>query len=100
MIKVQLLLQPSSRTPAGVAATKAIAAALGLRPTTSGAASVSAEVDPAQFTALFGIAAKDAKPAGPQDPRSAPLRIPEPLRGCVESITIAPAHIHFHSKPS
>ncbi len=99
-IKLQILLRKAWRTPEGLAAVKKIAESLGITPTASGAASVSAEIDPQAFESLFGQKAREAGPrppgrwdfGSPGGAVSGPLGVPELLREYVESITVAPPH--------
>jgi len=91
-VKIQILLSPSARTAEGVAKARKVAERLGIKPTTSGAASIVAQVDSNRFASLFGAVPQDALTA-------APLEIPKALRPYVDTITIAPPHI-FMDGPS
>ena len=101
MVKLQLLLRKQWRTPEGVESVRKAAAAIGMTPTASGAASVSAEMDPAAFSKLFGqpVQHLPRRPAGPTDfgtssgGASGPLKVPAALSDYVESITVAPPHL-------
>jgi hypothetical protein len=103
LIKVQILLRKAWRTTEGIATVKEIAASLGIKPTTSGAASVSAEIESEAFEALFGERAQEVAPRPPNDSDfgspggaiSGVLSIPEPLQRYVESISVAPPHIRM-----
>jgi len=104
MIKLQILLRKERRTPEGITMVKEIAASLGIKPTTSGAASISGEIDPKAFEVLFGTRAEQVgarPPSGsdygsPGGAVSSALRIPEPLQNHVENITVAPPHIRMN----
>ena len=80
-----------------------IAQALGMKPTSSGAASVSAEMEPAAFESLFGQKAPETPSrtpstgafAAPGGFVSHDLPVPETLQPLVESITVAPPYIHL-----
>jgi hypothetical protein len=100
-IKLQLLLNPKWRTPEGIAQVKRIAQSLGISPTVTGAASVSAEMEPEPFEKLF---ATKAIPIAARKPNatdfgtsggfaSGDLEVPAMLSEFVQSVTVAPAHI-------
>jgi hypothetical protein len=102
-IKIQILLCKNWRTPEGVAAVRKIAASLGIKETVTGVATVSGEIDHEAFASLFGHAPQDLNLQPPGQPGtfagrdSEGLSIPNPLREYVESITIAPPHIHLNN---
>jgi hypothetical protein len=85
-INLQILVAMSHRNPDDIAAVRDGLTTLGIQPTSSGAASLSAAVDPAKFESLFG-----PYPSG-NVLTAAPLRVPPSLSDLVESITIAPRH--------
>ncbi len=91
-VRLQLLLRKEWRTREGVAAVRRALRALDIRPTGSGAATVSAEVGARAFERRFG-------------PLSAVVRFekdtletPPALRDCVESITVAPRHTYMRKR--
>lgn len=102
-IKLQILLRPTRRNPEAIAEVQRIAQPLGIRPTASGAASISAEIDRSRFKSLFGkdVQEVQARASGSRDFGAAAgfasgdLTVPEPLREYVQSITVAPAHIRM-----
>jgi hypothetical protein len=85
-VNLQILVTTPHRNPDGIAAVREGLAKLGIQPTSSGAASLSAVVDRVQFESLFG-----PYPSG-NALTAAPLRVPPALSNLVESITIAPRH--------
>ena len=92
-IKLQLLLNKSSRTELGGRVAREAASLLGMQPTSSGVASFSAEMESNLFAALFGHDAPAELPPSPDD--AVPLKVPPALSQHVDSITIAPAHIYL-----
>jgi hypothetical protein len=105
MVKVQLLLRPECRNSSGVNAAASAAAALGLRITSTGAASLAAEVESDRFKELFGAtpAPVPARGAGQFDfgsPAGFSLdgqaRVPAPLNPYVSSVEVVPPHTGMH----
>ena len=102
MIKLQILLRKST-IPAGVKRVQDIAETLGMKPTSSGAATMSAEIEPGVFESLFGDRAEQvpSRSAGKTDfgspggAVSGVLKVPESLKQWVESITTAPPYTRF-----
>jgi hypothetical protein len=82
---------------------KKLLTSLGLTPTASGAATISAEVEPARFEKLFGVRASEVMPRPPGERDfgasgghvSPPLPVPKPLVQHVESISVAPPHLYL-----
>ncbi len=94
-MKLQVLLHPQQRNPSGVENAKQILQSLGIRPTATGAASISAEVDDEKFQSIFGIPPPEGSSAGAVSTETLP--VPESLKNCVASISIAPRHIYMNS---
>ncbi len=89
MVKLQILLRKDMRTPEGVAAVRRILESLGITPSASGTATVSAGVEADQLEAIFG-------PVAPVIQFQADtLPVPESLTEYVESISVAPRHIYM-----
>jgi hypothetical protein len=93
-VKLQVLLHSQHRNPDGLAKVKQASAALGIRPTAQGEATISADVDEHTYKAIFG-----EEPAT-QDTsfERGSLPIPESLKEYVQSISIAPTHIYMDRK--
>lgn len=97
LVKLQFLLRKESRTSEGIAAVKRIAMSLGIVPTASGVATVSAEMQDEAFESLFAQKLQDVgprPPAGtdfgsPGGSASGPLEVPERLREHVASVSVA-----------
>jgi hypothetical protein len=76
---------------------------VGLTPTASGLATISAEVTPEHFESLFGVAAREIALRSPSKRdfgrsgghTSAKLTVPPPLAQYVESISAAPPHLYL-----
>jgi hypothetical protein len=105
VIKLQILLHKPWRTPQGMDTVKKIAESLGIKSTASGAATLSGEIESEAFESLFAQKVLGVRPqptakgdfGTPGGPVSDLLIIPEPLRECVESITVAPPYILMKS---
>jgi len=103
VINLQILLRNEHRSPADIEKVREIAQALGMKPTSSGAASVSAEMEPLTFESMFGQKAPETPSrmpsrgefGAPGGSVSDVLPVPEILQPLVESITVAPPYIHF-----
>ena len=94
MIKVQILLRPDMRTPEGIKTVKRMLASLGMKPTASGAASISAVVKEKRFSTLFGSGAQEAsETAGMQ---AAPLSVPDALKEYVAGVSVAPDPLYMN----
>jgi hypothetical protein len=101
--KIQILLRKECRSGAGVEKVKEAAESLGMKPTSSGTATLSAEMEPGVFASVFGEMAQAlaSRPPGQNDfgspggEVSGPLEVPESLREWVESITVAPPYTRF-----
>ena len=65
LIKLQILIGRIWRTPEGLDEIRRILNSIGLTPTTSGLATISAEVTPEQFESLFGLRAVAIEPQPP-----------------------------------
>lgn len=87
MVKLQVLLRRDQRTPIAVERVRKILQSLGIDPTASGLASVSAAVDMDRFRLIFG----SSSPAASLQAETIP--VPDSLKQYVESITVAPPPI-------
>ncbi len=86
---LQFLLRKDKRTPEGVAAVRTILESLGITPSASGAATVSAAVEADRLEPIFG-------PVGPVIQfQTDTLPVPKSLTEYVESISVAPRHIYL-----
>jgi hypothetical protein len=97
VMKLQFLVHPQHRSPEAIARVKQIAQSLGIVPTAEGAATISAEADPATFQSLFGIAPDEKLFANPATNQTLP--VPDPLKDYVQSISVAPRHVYMN-KPA
>lgn len=103
--KLQILLHKRWRTPQGIGTVKKIAESLGIKITASGTATLSGEIESQAFESLFGEKVKEVGPRPPgkrgfRTPGGAVpdlLVIPDSLRECVESITVAPRYMFMKS---
>jgi hypothetical protein len=103
VINLQILLRNEHRSPAAIEKVREIVQALGMKPTSSGAASVSAEMESDAFETLFCQKAPETPSRAPSSGDfgapggsiSKALPVPEILQALVESITVAPPYIHF-----
>jgi hypothetical protein len=101
--KIQILLRKEWRSRAGIEKVQQAAQSLGMKATTAGIATLSAEMEPGVFESVFGQKAKPvpARPPGKNDfgspggEVSGELQVPEFLREWVESITVAPPYTRF-----
>jgi hypothetical protein len=99
-IKLQILLRREWRTSNGTEEVRKILIAIGLKPTASGLATISAEAEPERFESLFGVKATEIAPRGPGETdfgtsgghASADLAVPAQLAQYVQSISAAPPH--------
>ncbi len=89
MIKVQILLRRDMRTPEGIKTVKRMLASLGMKPSASGAASISAVVEEKRFSAIFGSGAPEAHEAAGM--QAAPLSVPDILKEYVAGVSVAPS---------
>ena len=101
-IKLQILLRGEWRTAAGIEEVRKLLASLGLKPTASGLATISAEAEPAHFESLFRVKASELAPPTPGGsfgisgaPASADLAVPQQLAKYVASISAAPTHTYL-----
>jgi hypothetical protein len=78
------------RTREGIAAVRDILSRLGLEPSAAGAATVSVIMEEKRFRGLFG--SKASKEAALH---AAPLSVPETLKDCVLSVSVAPEHMYM-----
>lgn len=103
MIKLQILLRSRWRNAEGVARAREIAEQLGIKPTAEGRATLSAEVEPEAFKAIFQEPAREVEPSqpgerdfgGPGGHIAGELPVPEPLRKYIESITVASPYLRL-----
>ena len=93
-IRLQLLLKTAWRNDAGRAAVTKALTELGIRPTQSGAASVSARISPLALEKAFNIAASELD-AGRSE---GVLPVSPSLREFVESITVALPHVYMRER--
>jgi len=91
-IQVQILLRKAWRSEHGVEVVRKICTSLGIEPTASGAATISARVERRAFESLFATQADAAVAAGVATPA---LPVPKLLEEQVESITVAPPHTYM-----
>jgi hypothetical protein len=104
-IKIQLLLRKNWRNAAGIEKVLRILLSIGLQPTASGLATVSAEAPPEQFESVFGVKPEEKSPRPPSGGDfgqsggfvSSALAVPAALEAYVESISAAPPHTYFQS---
>jgi hypothetical protein len=102
-VVLQILLRKEWRTAEGIAVVRKLLTALGLKPTTSGLATISAEIDPELFEALFGVKATELAPRQPGASdfgtsgghMSEDLTVPAQLAQHVQSISAAPPHTYL-----
>jgi hypothetical protein len=102
-IKLQVLLRREWRTSEGIEEVRKILTSIGLKPTASGAATISAEAEPERFESLFGVKATEIAPRGPGGTDfgasgghdSPELAVPAQLAQYVQSISAAPPHTYF-----
>jgi hypothetical protein len=97
-IPLQILLRPEWRSPAGVEHVEQRLAAVGLKPTGTGRATVSARGPADALISLFGVTRAELlhmtrAAAGGDNPL---LRTPAPLEEYVESITVLPRPTRFN----
>lgn len=82
---------------------QAILRAVGLRPTTGGVATISAELEPDEFQEMFGVVAMEIAPQPPGKGNfgksggyvSPELKVPAALSEFVESISAAPGYYYL-----
>jgi len=97
------LLRREWRTSEGIEEVRKILTSIGLKPTASGAATISAEAEPERFESLFGVKATEIAPRGPGGTDfgasgghdSPELAVPAQLAQYVQSISAAPPHTYF-----
>jgi hypothetical protein len=102
-ILLQILLRKEWRTADGVEEVRKILVSLGLKPTGSGLATLSAEATPERFESLFGVKATEIAPRGPGPADfgtsagyvSPDLTVPVQLAKYVQSISAAPPHTYL-----
>jgi hypothetical protein len=102
-IKLQILLRKEWRTSAGIEEVARILASIGLKMTSSGLATISAEAEPERFESLFGVKASEIASRGPSGTdfgtsgghESADLTVPAQLANYVASISVAPPHTYL-----
>lgn len=100
MIKLQVLLHKPRRNPEGIAKVQSLMQSLGITTTASGAATVSAEIDPTSVESVFGtrLSADEKQSFAKGATETLEFPVPESLREFVESITVAPRHILYSTK--
>jgi hypothetical protein len=100
-VKLQILLSAGHRKPEGISAVKSVLSSLGIAPTSSGLATISAEMSPHAFEKLSGVTAAEIAPSKPTATdfgrsaghESPPLSVPQALQPFVASISVAPPHV-------
>lgn len=103
MVKLQLLMHPERRSQEDVMQASAAAQALGLQITSTGAATLSAEIDATRVQELFGVEpvalperARSAfdfgAPPGFGTQGDAQPEVPPALRAWVAAVSLAPAY--------
>ena len=103
MTKIQILLRKDWRSGAGIEKVKEAAESLGMKPTSSGIATLSAEMEPGVFESVFREMpeAVASRPPAQNDfgsrggEVSGALEVPESMREWVESITVDPPYTRF-----
>jgi hypothetical protein len=106
VIKVQLLLRPEWRNPAGSNQAAAAATALGMKITGTGAATLSAELSAERFAELFGAAPTPApakgrgtadfgSPAGYAPDDESEKTVPAELERFVSNVDVAAPYIRM-----
>jgi len=101
--KIQILLRKDYRSAAGIEKVQEAAKSLGMKPTSSGMATLSAEMEPGVFESVFGEMPETiaSRPPGKNDlgspggEVSGALEVPKSMREWVESITVAPPYTRF-----
>ena len=103
MIKLQILLRQPWRTSEGIEQVRDLIKSMGIKPTTEGRTTVSAEITKDAFETIFKTPVQKAaaQPPGSRDfgksggHVSGDLPIPESLKKYVESITVASPYLRF-----
>lgn len=103
MIKLQILLHQPWRTAEGLERVSKLMKSMGIKPTTGGRATVSAEITKDAFESIFKrpVQKVAAQPSGSRDfgrsggDISGDLPIPEALQKYVESITVASPYLRL-----
>ena len=109
-IKLEFVVKPGCRTSEGMARVNKLLRNMGVAITSSGLATISANVKERHFKALFKTSALrvSSQPIGEFDFGSSPgfktepLPIPEEFRDCIENISASPAYTrmqHRKQKP-
>ena len=96
-IKLQILVGREWRNPDGIEEVRKLLASLGVEPTVSGLATISAEVGAEQFESLFGVKAGETEPGASGGRGSTDLPVPERLEKYVVSMSVAPPHIYLQN---
>jgi hypothetical protein len=96
-IKLQILVGREWRNPDGIEEVRKLLASLGVKPTASGLATISAEVSAEQFESLFGIKAGEIEPGASGGRGSTDLPVPGRIEKYVASISVAPPHIYLQN---
>lgn len=94
-IKLQILVGREWRNPDGIEEVRKLLASLGVKPTVSGLATISAEVSAEQFESLFGTKAAEIEAGASGGRGSSDLPVPGRLERYVASISVAPPHIYL-----
>ena len=104
-VKLQVLLRKAWRNADGIEKVRKLLTEIGLKPTASGAATISAEAQPEHFETVFGVR-PDSKPPRPPSGTdfgqsggsvSSDLAVPDALAPYVESISAAPPHVYLQN---
>jgi len=105
LVKLQVLLRREWRTPEGIEEVSGLLTSMGITPTATGLATISADVEQERFEKLFGQTAREIAPKPPGERNfgesgghvTPELTVPAPLRQHVQSISAAPPHIYFQA---
>ena len=103
MVKLQILLRQPWRTSEGIERVRDLLGTMGMKPTSSGRTTLSAEIAEDSFEQLFHVPVTklDSRPPGGRDfgrsggGVSDDLIVPEPLGEYVESITVASPYLRL-----
>lgn len=104
-IKIQVLLRKDWRNAEGIEKVRRILLSIGLQPTASGLATVSAEASPEQFESVFGAKPEQESPRRPSSADfgqsggfiSSARAVPAALEPYVENISAAPSHTYLQN---
>jgi hypothetical protein len=103
MIKLQILLHEPRRTSEDIERVRELIESMGIEPTSSGSATLSAEITDDLFQELFNVPVTKVSSRAPANRDfgrsggsvSDDLIVPEPLRKYVESITVVSPYLRM-----